>query len=152
MSRSASLALGGGIVVVAGYAVYAAHGWPWKAALFPLAIGIPLFCLAVIEIAWTVWGKTAPTEEGPAARGAVLPWIWMVGFFAIIVLLGFPIGVAVFMLAYLRFQAREGWLFSIILTAAVWGAFYGLFDAMLHLPFPAGWLLDWLGLEWLGFG
>jgi len=34
----------------------------------------------------------------------------------------------------------------IVLTAAVWGAFYGLFDMMLHLPFPAGWLLEWLGL------
>ena len=54
--------------------------------------------------------------------------------------------VAVFMLVYLKLQAKEGWLFSIVLTAAVWGAFYGLFDMMLHLPFPAGWLLEWLGL------
>jgi hypothetical protein len=70
----------------------------------------------------------------------------MIAFLALIVLLGFPIAVAVFMLVYLKVQAKEGWLFSIVLTAAVWGAFYGLFDMMLHLPFPAGWLLEWLGL------
>jgi hypothetical protein len=28
---------------------------------------------------------------------------------------------------------------------AVAAVFYGLFDAMLHLPFPSGLLLDWLG-------
>jgi hypothetical protein len=27
-----------------------------------------------------------------------------------------------------------------------WGIFYGLFDQLLHLPFPAGWLFSWLGL------
>jgi hypothetical protein len=69
----------------------------------------------------------------------------MVGFLALIVLLGFPVAVAAFMLIYLKFAAKEGWIFSIVVTALVWGAFYGLFDAMLHLPFPEGWLLEWLG-------
>ena len=53
---------------------------------------------------------------------------------------------AVFVFAYLRLQAREGWLLSIVYTALLWGAFYGLFDQMLHLPFPAGWVFGWLGL------
>ena len=144
MARKASLALAIGILLAAGYAVFAAKGWQWKAALFPLAIGIPLACLAAIEVAWTLVGK--PAAEEPAPRGTALPWAWMIGFLALIVLLGFPIAVAVFMLVYLKLQAKEGWTFSIVLTAAVWGAFYGLFDLLLHLPFPAGWLLEWLGL------
>ncbi|MEA3195132.1 MAG: hypothetical protein QOD26_3465 [Betaproteobacteria bacterium] len=144
MAKKASLALAIGIMLAAGYAVFAAKGWQWKAALFPLAIGIPLFCLAAIELAWTLAGKEIPEE--PAQKSSALPWAWMIGFLALIVLLGFPIAVAVFVLVYLKVQGKEGWLFSIVLTAAVWGAFYGLFDMMLHLPFPAGWLLEWLGL------
>jgi len=143
VARKASLALAVLILLAAGYAVFAAKGWQWKAALFPLAIGIPLFCLAAIEIAWTLAAKEVSEEPAP---NPALPWAWMIAFLALIVLLGFPIAVAVFMLVYLKLQAKEGWLFSIVLTAAVWGAFYGLFDMMLHLPFPAGWLLEWLGL------
>ena len=147
MARYASLALALGIMLVSGYAVFAAKGWQWKAALFPLAIGIPLFCLAAIEVASNFLAKSpadAPPE--PAQHSAALPWAWMFGFLALIALLGFPAAVAVFMLAYLRLQAKEGWVFTIVFTGAVWGCFYGLFDLMLHLPFPAGWLFEWLGL------
>ena len=144
MPRNASLALAAGIMLVAGYAVFAAKGWQWKAALFPLAIGIPLFCLAAVEVLWTLAEKKVAEES--AQRGIALPWAWMIAFLALIVLLGFPIAVAVFVLVYLKLQAKESWLFSIVFTAAIWGAFYGLFDLLLHLPFPAGWLLEWLGL------
>src|SRR5262245_57594505 len=126
------------MLLAAGYAVFAAYGWPKKAALFPLAIGIPLFVLALIEPVWAFRGKEGIEESLP--RGSARPWAWMVGFLALIVLLGFPIAVAAFLLVYLKVQAKEGWLFSIVLTALVWGAFHGLFDMMLHLPFPAGWL------------
>ena len=144
MDRKASLALAVLILLAAGYALFAAYGWPTKAALFPRAIGIPLFCLAAIEAVWAFRSKAAEGESAP--RGIALPWAWMIGFLALIVLLGFPIAVAAFMLIYLKVAAKESWVFSIVLTALVWGAFYGLFDAMLHLPFPAGWLFEWLGL------
>jgi len=143
MAKKATLALAIGIMLAAAYAVFAAKGWQWKAALFQLAIGIPLFFLAAIEVAWAFAAKEAAEEPVP---NSALPWAWMIGFLALIVLLGFPIAVAVFVFVYLKVQGKEGWLFSIVLTAAVWGAFYGLFDMMLHLPFPAGWLLEWLGL------
>ena len=62
----------------------------------------------------------------------------MLGFFAAIVLLGLLAAVPLFLFLYLKVQAREGWAMSIGLTAGVFAAFYGLFDALLHLPFPAG--------------
>jgi hypothetical protein len=34
---------------------------------------------------------------------------------------------------------------SVTFTAVLWGIFYALFDR-LQLPFPAGWLVSWLGL------
>lgn len=154
MHKAASLGLSIAVMLLAGYGVFAATAWPWKAALFPLAIGIPLFCLAATEALWTFFGAPAPKSEAevelttiPDARRRILVAVaWMFGFFAAIVLLGFPIAVPLFLFLYLKLQGGEGWVLSIVITAAVFGVFYGLFDALLHLPFPAGWLLDWLGL------
>ena len=62
MHRKASLALALGVMAVSGYAVIAAWFWPWKAALFPLVIGIPLFVLSATEAAWVLFGKTGRAE------------------------------------------------------------------------------------------
>lgn len=149
MHKSASIGLAVAVMLVSGYAVFAATAWPWKAALFPLAIGIPLFCLAATELLWALFGaapQSAPNEvelsSHPAARRRVLRVTgWMLAFFAAIALFGFPIAVPVFVFLYLKLEAREGWVMSIALTAAVAAGFHGLFDALLHLPFPAGWLI-----------
>jgi hypothetical protein len=142
-------------MVASGYGVIAATAWPWKAALFPLVIGIPLFCLAAAEALWTLFGAS-PAEADEArdfqlsigkdtVRRTLVASGWILAFFAAIVLLGFPIAIPLFVFLYLKLQGREGWVLSSVMTAAVWGVFYGLFDLLLHLPFPAGWLFSWLG-------
>lgn len=159
MRKVATLTLSGGVMLMAGYGIFAASAWPWKAALFPLAIGVPLFCLAATEALWALLGApegkdetmefAASTEEG-AGRRILAVVGWMLAFFAAIALLGFPIAVPLFVLLYLKLQGGEGWILSVVTTAAVAAIFFGLFDALLHLPFPSGWLLDlmrsWLGL------
>lgn len=142
MHSKASAALAAGIMLASGYAVLAAWAWPWKAALFPLAIGIPLFCLAAAELAWVLLGAAARSEDRDLRRTA-LAAAWIGGFFAAIVLFGFPVAVPLFVFLYLRLQGKEGWLFSAVFTAAVWAVFYALFDRLLHLPFPAGWVVSW---------
>lgn len=157
MHKNASLALSILIMLMSGYGVFAATAWPWKAALFPLVIGIPLFCLAAAEALWTLFGKP-PVQAGEAkdfqlsigketGRRTLIAAAWILGFFAAIVLLGFPIAVPLFVFLYLRLQGKESWLVCILMTGAIWGIFYGLFDALLHLPFPAGWLFTWLGFS-----
>jgi putative tricarboxylic transport membrane protein len=155
--KNASLALSVLIMIMSGYGVIAATAWPWKAALFPLVIGIPLFCLAASEALWTLFGSP-PAEAGEAkdfqlsigkdtGRRTLVATGWILGFFAAIVLLGFPIAVPLFVFLFLKLQGREGWVLSIVMTAVVWGVFYGLFDLLLHLPFPAGWLVSWFGFS-----
>lgn len=157
MHKKASLALSVLIMLLSGYGVVAATAWPWKAALFPLVIGIPLFCLAAAEALWTVFGAS-PAQEGDTrdfqlsigeetVRRTLVALAWILAFFAGIVLLGFPIAVPLFVFLYLRLQGRERWTVCMAMTAAIWGVFYGLFDALLHLPFPAGWLVEWLGFS-----
>lgn len=157
MHNKASLLLGLGILVLTAWAVVSALHWPWKAALFPLAIGIPVFCLAAAEVLWVIFGSNANTDAPdfqlsrhlPAKetfRRTALAFAWILGFFAAIVLLGFPIAVPLFVLLYLKIQGREGWGLSSLFTLAVWALFYGLFDRLLHLPFPDGWIQTWIGL------
>ena len=155
MHSRASLALALGIMAVSGYAVVAAWLWPWKAALFPLVIGIPVFVLSALEAAWVLFGKTERGEvqdfqlardvpEREVVRRSAAAAGWILAFFAAIVLFGFAIAVPLFVFLWLKLQANESWLFSATFTAGVWGFFYGLFDRLLHLPFPAGWALSWL--------
>jgi hypothetical protein len=151
----ASLMLATGILLLSGWGVFSALDWPWKAKLFPLVIGIPLFCLAAAEIVWSLFGAApaggaadyqlsdAPPEV--ARRRTILAAAWMLGFFAAIVLVGFPYAVPLLLFAFLKVQGKEGWLFTAVFTAAVSAAFYGLFDQLLHLPFPEGWVFAWLG-------
>lgn len=154
MHKSASIGLSLAVMLVSGYAVFAASAWPWKAALFPLVIGIPLFCLATTELLWALVGAAPPSaaheielSTDAAARKRVLQVAgWMLGFFAAIALLGFPVAVPLFVFLYLKLQGGEGWIMTIVVTAATAAVFYGLFDALLHLPFPAGWLWSSLGL------
>lgn len=152
MHSRASLSLALLILVASGYGVITAWSWPWKAALFPLAIGIPLFVLAAAEALWVAFGRTERSESREFQLSDHLPpretlrrtgiaAAWILAFFAAILLLGFNIAVALFVFAYLKFQGDESWLFSAVFTAVVWGGFYLLFDRLLHLPFPAGWLV-----------
>jgi hypothetical protein len=144
-NRSA-LILALGIMAISAYAAIAALAWPLKTKLFPLVIAVPLFCLATAELVAIVLSRQPPGEPtgeatgDVAARRSMLALAWILGFFAAILLFGFLVAVPVFLLAYLKLQAREGWLFSLVFTAVIWGAFYGLFDYLLHLPFASGWL------------
>lgn len=157
MHSKASLALGFGIMALSAWAVVSALAWPWKAALFPLVIGIPVFCLAAAEVLWVLFGVTPRSvvmdfqisEDLPmkvALRRTLVAIGWMVGFFAGIVLLSFSIAVPLFVFLYVKFQGREGWGLSLVFTLVVWALFYGVFDRLLHLPFPDGWIQTWVGL------
>jgi hypothetical protein len=152
--KKASLALSALIMIVSGYGIIAATAWPWKAALFPLVIGIPLFALAAAEAAWTLFGTNPTSDEArdfqlsigqDTLRRTLAASGWILAFFAAIVLLGFAIAVPLFVFLYLKLQGREGWGISIAITLGTWAVFYGLFDLLLHLPFPAGWVFAWFG-------
>lgn len=156
MPNRASLILGVTIMILSGAAVVLALDWPWKAKLFPLVIGVPMFCLATAEVVWAMFGTARRDEvmdyqlsENVPPRTAAVRALqaagWMLGFFGAIALAGFPLAVPLFVLLYLKLQGREGWGLSFVISLCVWGAFYGLFDRLLHVPFPAGLIQGWMG-------
>ncbi len=147
------------LAAVAAYAVVAARGWPFKAALFPTVMGIPLFVIAIVQFFLDLRGKTE-TADGPpvdvefsvevpeevARQRTFTIFAWISGFILLVLLVGFPLAVPIFIFSYLILHGSAGWWLSLALTAIAWGFFHGLFERLLRLPFDAGLVQTWLGL------
>jgi len=142
--------------------VWLAQEWRLQARLYPWAIGIPMVILALAQVILDLRGvkaKESPdgtpvdfqfskdVDPAVAKKRAITMFSWLVGFFLLIWLLGFPIGIALMMFTYLKFQGRESWTLSVALTVIGWLCFYGLFVKLLTLPFPQGLLFQWLGVD-----
>jgi Tripartite tricarboxylate transporter TctB family len=129
------------LAALAAFAVYKALSWPPKAALFPLVMGIPLLVLTVAQV---IAELRQPAAAGAGARRALVIFAWMAVFVVLVLLAGFPATVPVFVFAYLVLESRERWWLSVLLAAAAWGFFHLLFERLLHFPFEAGLIQDWL--------
>ncbi len=148
------------LAAVAAFAVVSALAWPLKAALFPLVMGIPLCLLALAQLVLDLRGAGRGAAGGPpmdlepsagvppeiARRRTLAVFGWMAGFILLVLFVGFPAAVPLFVFAYLRFQSAAGWGLALVLTAAAWGFFYVLFERVLRFPFEAGLVQTWLGL------
>jgi hypothetical protein len=140
--------------------VYEAREWRMQARLYPWAIGIPMLILAIVQVILDLKGVkakessdatpmdfqfTQDVDPAVAKKRTITMFAWLLGFFFGIVLLGFPIAIALMMFTYLKFQGREPWVLSIVLTIVASVIFWGLFVKLLTLPFPDGLLQGWLG-------
>jgi putative tricarboxylic transport membrane protein len=130
-----------------------------RAALFPMVLGIPCLVLALLAFGQELFHTlrspigsanrpevSSSLEMAVIRRRALSIVAWILGFFAGIWLLGFVIAVPIASFLYFRFAGGEKWSISIPLSLGAWVVFYGLFDYLLHLPFPEGILLTWLNL------
>jgi hypothetical protein len=138
---------------VAGYALYASWSWPFRTALFPRVIALPILFLALIELALSVWGSereheghavdfqlTDTVEPALATKRTIAITLWTLGFLVLILMFGFPLAVPIFVFAYLKIAGGEPWMLTIVLTAISWLSMEGLFNRFLHIPFPDGWI------------
>jgi hypothetical protein len=132
------------LAVVAAYAVYTALRWPPKAALFPLAMGIPLLVLALALTLVELRHPTNRAQPPGAGRRTFTVFAWMGTFIVLVLLAGFPIAVPLFVFFYLLLESREAWGLSLALAAAAWAVFHLLFERLLHFPFDAGLIRSWL--------
>ena len=136
---------------VAGYALYASWSWPFRTALFPRVVALPIFFLALIEWALSVWSSegereghavdfqlTDTVEPALARKRTIAIIIWTLGFLVLILLVGFPLAVPIFVFAYLKIAGGEPWTLTIVLTVISWVSMEGLFNRFLHIPFSEG--------------
>lgn len=135
--------------------------WPFQARLFPWVIGIPMLCLALIQVASDLRGANKPRvepdgerEEKSTTSGDIDPEVarrramnifaWIFGFLGLVWLLGFQIAVPLVVFLYLKVQSQERWVLSLVYTGVAWVFLWGVFDRFLHLPFPESAIFGWL--------
>jgi len=139
------------IIGAAAWALLATLDWPINTALYPRVIGVPLLLLAVVEFVLSLKGVPAETgqqtmdfalsvdvEPRVAVQRTITIFVWIGGFFLAIVLLGFAVSIPLFVFAYLKGQAKERWLLTLVLVGLAWFIFDALFVDLLHLPFSQG--------------
>ena len=123
----------------------------WFARDWPIRASIGVYALGGIGVVLAIWQIVldAKRAEGPQARsqfemptteveskwGNVEIWSWIIGFYLLIVTVGFPIAVPLFVLAYSKCYGA-GWRLGITLSSIAWGFVYGVFDKILHVPWP----------------
>lgn len=146
-------------LVVFGVVLVEAWDMPLQARLYPWTVAIIALVLLIWQLAIEVLpAKRAESREtgadidfsdeesSPEGRRRTIElfgWIyayagllWLVGFYLTIPLVSF-----LYLLRY-----RENAVLTVVLPAAAGLATWGLFDNLLHLPFPPGVLFEWLGL------
>lgn len=140
------------IVAVSAYAVITANDWPLGTRLFPWAIGIPVFVLALVQLAVEIRASGHARNPGKEDTGDLQVdlsmssmlvahqagkfFAWLLGFFLCIWIFGFFVAVPLYGFFYLKIEAKEGWWLSLALTLGGFIFFVGLFDHILHLPWP----------------
>ena len=136
-------------------ALWASRKFNFRAGLFPWAIGFPVLALSIALLVSNLKrrgpsrGDARGKLTGPdipakvASRRTAGIFGWIAGYFVAIWLLGFSLAGPLCTFVHLKFGARERWLITLIFCAVSWLLIYGLFDRVLHVPFPTGKLLEW---------
>ncbi len=166
MKYKRDVLIDGFLMAVAVGALIPAMKWPFRTALFPITIGIPVFLTALTDLLLNVFQK--PKREAPVKKGMIARpetpsetidpalalrrtlsiFAWIIGFFVLILLAGFAVAAPLYVFLYLKLQAREGWKLTFSLTASTFVFFYGLFVWILNTHFEEGWIVD--GLRAMG--
>jgi TctA family transporter len=134
-------------------ALWEAREWWFRARLFPWAAGFAGLALALAQLtselpgltrkSRTLQAATPDTHCAIARRRTLGITAWIIGAFAAIWLLGFAVAVPLTTFLYLKVTGQERWVLSAVFALISWLCFYGIFDYLLHVPFPEGRLLVW---------
>jgi hypothetical protein len=149
------------VFLAAGFAVIVQAGaWPFRSAVFPLAIGWVLFGTAALKLGLSFRSRVKAhggvRGAGPGTdaaeiliRASMADWRgalgWMGAFFALLWLAGALVTVPLFALVYLTLVPRRSLALAGTYALVSWAFVYGVFDRLLHVPLPPGRLLTALG-------
>jgi len=162
MRQWGSISMGLAMMVITAWMVITALDWPFRAALFPVVIGISVFLMASTDVLISFLGRkeaslqqssidfqlTKDVEREVATSRTLWTVFWIFVFFLLILLLGFQLSIPIFFILFLKIKGREGWGISIGLAVLAWVSFYGLFVLILDTVFIEGWIQQ--GLKALG--
>jgi len=143
------------IIALLALALWQSRNFGYRAGLFPWVIGTPTLLLALGQLGRDFYGKkkkagdslaesveTHIEVEPAVARQRTIAIIgWTVGFFLAIWLIGFSYAVPLMIFLYLKLAGKEGWPMTIAVTFFSWLFYWSLFEKLLNVPFPDGYLI-----------
>lgn len=144
------------VVGFLGGLVISAVGWPFETGLFPLAIGVPILVLAVAQFGKDALALGRGAPKGGAAVQESIPDVptdrsvpfhlvfkraggfygSTIVLYLLVMIVGFHVAVPIFLFAFLRFYGRASWTLVLVLTAGILLLMIGVFDQLLHVPWP----------------
>ncbi len=126
-----------------------ALGFPEKARLMPLMIGIPGSALALVQVLLEL--RTAideavefDEERREARRNEWHMFSWMLLFFFGILGFGFVYAAPLLVFGFLYLGKNESFTVGVIGAAATWAVLYGLFEKAFEIQLFNGLLIEWL--------
>ena len=155
-----ALGLGFGAIFV--FALLTSLEWPTETRLFTLTIATAGLLLALLGLAAETKRAPQPPDsrsldadyQAPSVQPGIgtgdLRWraitifAWIFALVLLIRMVNFKIAIPLFTFLYLRLQVREGLLVCFLLTALMILLIIGLFDFVLHVPWPKGLIEGWL--------
>lgn len=69
---------------------------------------------------------------------------WLFGFFAVAAIVGLLPAMFLFMVGYIRFEGKESWRLTLVVSGGIWFVSYMLFHKLLVIPWPQTLLGDWI--------
>ena len=144
------------LMAIAVWVLISAARWPFKTAFFPVMIGVFLFVGSAADLLLSLFARegggkkqaamdfqlSEDVDPALATRRTLLAFGWVLGFFVLILLVGFTLSVPLLVFLFLKVQAREKWGITLFLTASSLVFFFGLFVWMLNIPFAEGWIIE----------
>ena len=145
------------IIVALGFGIITALRWPLRASILVLTIGGGCWVLAVIQLfkelqpqhkAESSGMDVELTEEQKLEKNplqALDIWIWLAACIAGIFFFGLYIAISLWSFLY-AFRHGSRWWMALIIAVICWGFMWGLFDQVVHMPFPEAYLPlpEWL--------
>jgi hypothetical protein len=145
---------------VALYMLASAQQWIFMARIGPTVVAGILVVAGTVSLANKVFFTSARAGQGGIHMdvggdhdGAVPEKValaraagflgWLLGFLACTSVIGLIPTVPLFIVAFMRVEGRESWRTSTILAICVTAVLYGIFDQVLHIPWPSSLLGQW---------
>jgi hypothetical protein len=125
-----------------------ALGFPGKARIMPLLVGVPSTLLALIQLIHEI--RTSPDDSGDAedrkkrnkAERSMFFWIFLFAFG--ILGFGFTYAGPVLVFGFLYFGRKETLSVALISAAATWAVLFGFFEMGFKIPLFSGLFVEWL--------
>jgi hypothetical protein len=122
------------LVIFVSAVVVAKLNYPPEAASMPLIVGGCGAALSLLQLIVELHASRGAYEEQIDLKRDIPIYLWVWSFVIAVTAFGFVLAAPVMLFAYLKFRSRESWWLSLLLSLAVLGLLYGVFQTALGVP------------------